>query len=388
MTIVVVWLSDDFRNAGYLSLAMSISNFFAAIALYNMRYFQVSDISKEYSDSEYTASRVLTCVASILLCAVFVLITDYSPIQRIIIMIYVIFRANESFIDVLHGIDQKNGRMDHVGISMFLRGISMITAFIVLLWLFDLTAAVTGIVIFTVLIGLIYDLPKTKKLAEFTKCAWNRVFSLLKRCLPLMLVLFIITMIGSYSRYSIERIHGTEALGIYASVTVPTLIVQIAAFPMLAPLTNIFTTCIKEGDKKRFLKVFLFSSAAVFGIMFIFTGLSFLIGEWGLNLLYIDRAEVTDNAHLLPGAFIVSGFVSYIWLMNIIFATTRDLKGIFAGNLIGVIVCLATTDFFLNRFGIEGANHVMMLSQGIVVLCLLLRLIWYVRGLDCGSSPQ
>jgi len=157
------------------------------------------------------------------------------------------------------------------------------------------------------------------------------------------------------------------------------LIVQVAAFPMLAPLTNLFADSIKEGDKKRFLRVFMLSSAVIIGIIIFFTGLSLLIGEWGLGILYRDRAELTQYAYLLPGAFIVSGLVSYIWLMNIIFAATRDLKGIFIGNLIGVIVCLAATDFFLKRFYIDGANHVMMISQGIVVLCLLFRLLWYIK---------
>jgi len=380
MTVVVVWLSDDYRNAGYLHLAMNISNFFAAIALYNMRYFQVSDIKNEYTDKEYVASRVFTCVASIVICAVFIMIGDFSPVQRKIIIIYVIFRANESFIDVLHGIDQKNGRMDYVGISMFARGISMITAFTVLMWLFNLTAAILGVVVVTVFIGIVYDLPKTKRLADYAKYAGKHVFLLLKRCFPLMLVLFIITTIGSYSRYSIERIHGTEALGIYASVTVPTLIVQVAAFPMLAPLTNLFAAAIKEGDKKKFLKIFMGSSAVIFGIIIIFTGLSFLIGEWGLGILYRNKDEIIQNAFLLPGAFIVSGFVSYIWLMNIIFAATRDLKGILIGNFIGVIICLATTDFFLNRYYLEGANFVMMLSQGTVAILLILRIIWVLKN--------
>ena len=388
MTVVVVWLSDDLRNAGYLSLAMSVSNFFAAIALYNMRYFQVSDINKEYSDSEYVASRVFTCVTSILICAVFIFIADFSPVQRVIILIYVIFRANESFIDVLHGIDQKNERMDYVGVSMFIRGIAMITAFIILLWLFDLTVAVAGIVVFTVLVGMIYDLPRTKKLATYSIYTWKQVFLLLKRCLPLMLVLFIITTIGSYSRYSIERIHGTEALGIYASVTVPTLIVQVAAFPMLAPLTNLFAACIKEGDRKRFLRIFILSSAAIIGIIIIFTGLSLLIGEWGLGILYRDRPVITEHAYLLPRAFIVSGLVSYIWLMNIIFAAIRDLKGILTGNLIGVIVCLASTDFFLNRYYIDGANYVMMVCQGIVVILLITRFLWYIMYDKKLFSPE
>jgi len=379
MTIVVVWLSDDLRNAGNLNLAMSVSNFFVSIALYNIRYFQVSDIKNEYTDSEYTASRVISCVVSVLICIVFAVVADYSPVQRLVIIFYMLFRANEAFLDVFHGIDQQRGKMDYVGISMFFRGIAMITAFIILMWLFNLLTAVIGLFAITVIVGLVYDFPRTKKLADFTSFTWKQVFSLLKRCFPLMLVLFTITTIGSYSRYSIERINGTEALGIYASVAAPTLIVQVAATPLLAPLANLFAGSIKEKNKKKFLKIFALSSVAIFGIVLVFTGLSLVAGQWGLNVLYRDRVELTQYAYLLPGAFFISGLVAYIWFMNMVFTAIRDIKGIFAGNMIGVIICVAITDYFLNRFGIEGANHVLIISQGIVVICLIIRLLWVTR---------
>jgi len=378
VSVVVVWLSDDMYNSGYLGLAMTVTNIFMTISLYNIRYFQVSDIKNEYSDSEYVVSRLLTCVLSILLCIGFVFIEDYSGLQRGIIICYMFFRVNEALIDVLHGINQRNHRMDYVGISLFTRGIFMLAVFVVLMWLFDLMIAAIGITVVTILIGLIYDLPRTKKLANFTPYSWDKVFALLKRCFPLMIVLFCITMIVSYARYSLERIHGTEAIGIYVAVANPTLIVQVVAFPLFAPLVNLFTTCIKEGDKKRFLKTFIYSSAAIFGVIIACTIASFFIGEWGLWILY--GYEFFEYAYLLPGAFVVSGLVSYIWFMNLVFTATRDIKGLFTGILIGVIICLVTTDFFLNRFGLEGVNHVLILSQGIAGILLFIRFLWLVKN--------
>lgn len=377
ITFVVVWLSDDMYNAGNLNLAMTVSNIFCTIALYNIRFFQVSDIKNEYNDSEYVAARVLTCAAAVLLCTGFVFIADFSGLQRAIIICYLFFRINESLIDVLHGIDQKNHRMDYIGKSLFSRGVLMLAVFVVLIWLFDLLTAVIGITVITVMAGLVYDLQKTKKLADFVPYSRGQIFSLLKRCFPLMIVLFIITMIPTYVRYSLERIHGTEALGIYASVAAPTLIVQVAAFPLFAPLANLFAVCIKEGDKKRFIKLFTVSTAVILGIIFVFTAASFFVGQWGLGLLYGE--SMPQYAYLLPGAFIISGLIAYIWFMNVVFTATRDIKGVFSGNLIGVIICVAATGFFLTGFGLEGANHVMIISQSITVLCLIFRLFWYIN---------
>jgi O-antigen/teichoic acid export membrane protein len=378
ISVVVVWLSDDMHNAGYLGLAMTVTNIFMTISLYNIRYFQVSDITNEYSDSEYVASRVLTSTLSFLLCIGFVFIIDYSGLQRAIIICYMLFRVNEALIDILHGINQRNHRMDYIGISLFTRGVFMLAVFVVLMWLFDLMIAVIGITVVTIIIGLIYDLPRTKKLAHFKLFTWKKVLLLLKRCFPLMIVLLCITMIVSYARYSLDRIHGPEAMGIYVSVANPTLIVQVVAFPLFAPLVNLFAACLKEGDKKKFLKTFAYSSASIFGVIIVCTIASLFTGEWGLGILY--GYELVEYAYLLPGAFVVSGLVSYIWFMNLVFTAIRDIKGLFIGNLIGVIICLAATDFFLNRFGIEGINHVLIISQGIAVLILLLRLFYNLRN--------
>jgi hypothetical protein len=72
--------------------------------------------------------------------------------------------------------------------------------------------------------------------------------------------------------------------------------------------------------------------------------------------------------------------------MNLVFSATRDIKGLFAGNLIGVIICFAATDFFLNRFWITGANHIMIISQGVAAACLLARLFWFINKKEVFKS--
>jgi len=389
ITVIVVWLSEDFTNAGYLALAMNITNFFYTVAAYNIRVFQVSDIKEEYNDSEYVITRILTCVVSVLLCAALVLIIDFTATQRIIIICYMIFRANDAFIDVFHGIDQKNWRMDIIGVSLISRGVLMLTAFIILLWQFDLLPAIIGMAVITILVGLLYDIPKTKKLAIYAAITGKNILSLLKRCFPLMLVILISMVIVSFSRYSIERIYGTEDLGIYASVTAPTLIIQIATATLFAPLGNLFAECLKEGKKSRFVKIMIGSSLIVVGFTLSFVILSIFFGEWGLNILY--GASIIPHAYLLPGAAVVAGLTAFVWLMNWAFTATRDIKGLFIGNLIGAVVCVATVDVLLIRNGLEGANYVMIISQSVTLLCLVIRLFWYINnkeGLFAGSKSE
>ena len=202
-----------------------------------------------------------------------------------------------------------------------------------------------------------------------------------------MLVLLIGTVIVSYSRYTVEVVHGTEALGIYQTVTLPAILVQVAAGMLFTPLANLFAESLKEGSKKKFIKIFTISSVAIAGITVAFLAVSYFFGEWGLNIIFGE--SIIPYAYLLPGAAIIAGLTASMWFMNIVFAATRDIKGILVGNLIGVVICLATAGMFLRNFGLAGANHVMIAGQGAAVICLLIRLLWFIKkkpGLFAGSG--
>ena len=377
LTILVVWLYDDFTNAGHLALAMAVTNIFTSIAVYNIRTFQVSDIKEEYSDADYVMSRILTCVAAILFCAVFVLIADFSLMQRLIIIFYMVFRANESFIDVLHGINQKKWRMDYNGISLAVRGVAFLIAFIVFGWLFDLLQAIIGMVVVTTLVGIFYDIPRTGKLATLTTRAWKQIISLLKRCFPLMIILITNVSIFSYARLLLEIIQGEEALGIYASVTAPAMAIQIATTALFVPILNLISDSLKNKNKTQFIKLFVLTFCAVTGITLAFAGASHYLGAWGLNILY--DSTIIPYAYLLPGGAIAVGLLSLLVFMNLMFTAVRDIKGLFVGTLIGLVICVITAGFFIRNFGVIGTNHVLIVSQGIAVICLMARLFWYLK---------
>ena len=75
----------------------------------------------------------------------------------IAISLYLVFRAGDVFIDVLHGVDQQHQRMDYCGISMIIRATLFLVAFIIGLGYFDsLEIALFGMVIATYPV-IIYD---------------------------------------------------------------------------------------------------------------------------------------------------------------------------------------------------------------------------------------
>ena len=370
ITIIVVWQYGDYVNAGYLSLAMGTTGFFYCVASYNMRSFQSSDATGEYTDSNYVSTRILTCAVSVALCAIFVFSFNYSTVQRSTILLYMLFRAIEAFVDVMHGIDQKHWRMDYIGISFITRGVLMLGSFVLLGWLYGFLPSLAGLVVTSAAIAFFYDLPKVRGLAKFPLKIGKPVLLLLRRTFPLMIVGLAGVFIIAFTRVSVEAIHGSQALGAYTSVAAPAMIIQAVAMFLLNPLINVFTIYLKESNKRQFLKLFVITFTAIVGITAVFSAGALVIGQWGLTILF--TVSIVPYAYLLPGAIIGAGLTVMIWFLTLILSITRNVRSLLISGLIGAITVISTTNLFLIEYGLEGANITMIVSQGAVALLLLI----------------
>ena len=133
-TILIVRLSG-YQDAGNYSLAMTFTAAFAIFALFNTRQYQVSDVKGEYSDKTYITSRYIAMGAAFLICAIGLLFNAYTPYQWGIILLYMVFKCVEAWVDVYHGICQKKGRMDFICYSFLMRGVLMIVSFCGLIYI-------------------------------------------------------------------------------------------------------------------------------------------------------------------------------------------------------------------------------------------------------------
>ncbi len=108
ITVLVVRLSSGYEAAGTRSLAMSVYNIFAPFAIYRMYTYQVFDVKRENTVGEYFAFRIITFAA--LVCVSF-RGADLSGLASGFCS-DAIFKIVGLLIDVLHGLDQVNKRMD------------------------------------------------------------------------------------------------------------------------------------------------------------------------------------------------------------------------------------------------------------------------------------
>ena len=122
---VLVTVLGGFEDAGVLSVAMSVSATVQTLAMFGIRSYQVSDLKNKYTDTCYVGFRTLTCALAMIVCVIFSLVSGYLGGQLLAICLFMLFRLAESYADVLHGIAQKNGRLDIAGKSFTVKGIAL-----------------------------------------------------------------------------------------------------------------------------------------------------------------------------------------------------------------------------------------------------------------------
>ncbi len=380
LTIVVVRISG-YTTAGNYALAMSVTNIFFCIAAYGMRSFQVSDVREDYSQKEYIASRLITSALSLIACALFLILGHYSWYLFLVIIVYFTFKLSEAMVDVLHGVDQKKWRMDIVGKSYIIRGAITLLLFTgILMASQNLVLAITGMMLGAFAVILFYDWPQCRRLWPFEqegKLSIDRVKKLLIECAPLAVYICISSCIGSIPRIYLEKMLGSELLGVYASIATPAVIVQVAAMYIFNPMTALFAEYYAALNVKSFLKLVGQCFLAILAITIsVVIGVYFL-GQWGLNLLF--GPSILPYASLLMPVVGCTILTAIAWLLCTILTVMRDFKGLIFSNVIALGSCVLLSQWFIPLYSLNGAN--MALAGGLIIEILCLTVFGVVKSI-------
>ena len=380
LSFLVVRLSG-YEDAGALSLAMSISNVFFIFATFSMRTHQVADIEDDTPSGVYVTSRVFTTGLAYGCVIIFGFANHYRPRTLSVLLLYCLFRATEAAADVLHGIDQKKGRLDAAGKSGALRGAAFLAAFVLTLRLGgSLAAACLTMFVAAALVVALYDVPIAYSLSPFRLCFdRKRTTELLFICAPLMLGSLCNTVMGTIPRYVLERLQGSEALGYFASVATPVLIVQVASSYLYAPLVPSFAELARRGDRKGFSRlvrrvcilIACLSAAALAG--------GAVLGEYALSVLFGNA--IRPYAYLLLPAVVCTVLTAFTWFIATLLTVLGDRKGILFASAAALLATMAGAVPLIRQFELQGANYCNLLGLSVYLALLLLRYAHEMKSL-------
>lgn len=400
MSVIIVRLSG-FGDAGLLSLAMSATAAPAIIGLFNVRSYQVSDMKGQYTDKEYMRSRVYTNILSVIACLAVVLYYGYSMEKAVIIMTFMGFKVVEGMADVYYGIDQKIERMDYAGISLTVRGIGSLVVFLGtflvssvmlaecevkestfedVLNTFVTTRLLISIVamsLFSLVVVLLYDRRMVKqyqeKIPENKAVMRKQVKSLLITCFPLAVVAFLNNMSLTIPKLYLEQYFGEEVMGIYSSVASPTIVIQLAATTLFAPLIPPLTVEFNNGNKKNFLGG-LKKFALLIGAITILALIgSKLLAHWGLVLLF--GTDIEPYVYLFIPVIMISILIAINASMFSVCTLIREIKSQYLIGGFGIFAAVVGSLTLVKEYSMEGV--VWALAATLLVQILIQFIIIY-----------
>lgn len=366
VTVVVVRITN-YKEAGVLSLAMSITNTFYSIAVWGIRTYQVSDVDNKYKDNTYIYSRYVTCTIAIVFCVIFTMLNRYDIRQAAVIIVYMFFRSIEAYLDVIHGVDQKADRMDFIGKSFLMRGIVLLVGFIItLLFTGSVLWGVVCIALSSMLICVAYDIPRSMKLRSDCSCtSFKTIIQLLGECFPLVIYTFLMTAVSLVPRYFLEKMSGSELLGIYASIATPAVIVQAAASYIMAP----FITPIAELVEKKEYQQYINLNKKILKLMFISFAVvmigAYLLKDIGLRILFGE--DILQYADLFMPVIFCTTATALSWYINMLLTIYRDFKGLLISNFIGLICSAALSVPLINIMGLNGTSFSLLISTMVII---------------------
>lgn len=372
LTLLVVRLSSNLSDAGNFSLAISITNIFYNLACFNIRPYLVSDSNNEYQVEDYTTFRLVTCILATILCIIYILLFQYTINQLICIILYMIFKIGEAFVDLFHAFEQRKSRMDIGGFSLFSRGIiSLVSFYLSFIISHNLNISIIFMIITTWIFIILFDYKKVKQF-EKIKIYFNKdkIINLFLKFLPLAIGTFIGTMSTSLPRQFLESIKGTDILGIYATVATPAVIVQTAASYIYNPLLVTFSDYKNKKDLKHFSNLFFKTTLIIFILSIICLIGSFILSKWGLNLLY--GSKISKYYYLFSWIIVYTSLNGYLWFCYNILIIFRRMKTLLYINISGFIICLLTTKPIINYYGMNGVSYSLILFTIVIIIEMLI----------------
>ncbi len=370
LTLIVVRESGDMGNAGDLALAISITNIFFNVACFNVRPYLISDLKNHFSSREYSTFRILSCSGAIILCGIYVGVFHYSQRQMMCIMLYMIYKVGEAWVDLLHGFEQRRSRMDIGGISLFCRGIlSVITFYLTLKTTQDINWSVALMAIVTLLFISIYDMPQAMCFEDLLP-SFNRhnIILMLVEFLPLTVGAFLSSTGANLPRQVLEAQMGNESLGIYSTVATPAVIVQVAASYIFNPVLTEFAKYYNRNEIRKFtiLVLKITMCIVVLAVSSVIGGK--LLGRWGLELLYGNK--IAKYVDLLIPVIIYTCLNAYVWFFWNLLIIMRKLKTLLLINGMGVILCIISMRKIISMYGMNGVSYV-LIGYSIVLTCMM-----------------
>lgn len=368
------------RDAGIFTIAFANANLFLTVGKYGMRYFQISDVRRQFSFWEYARSRWVTTLAMLIASAVYLLYAahrnSYEPDKSLVILCTCLMFTATSVEDVFYGLYHQHNRLDVGGKIMTLRLAVTILVFCAGIILFqDLFASLVLATLCTAVL-LVYFVRVTYHdfVREDSPAQWRNVWLLLRICFPLFAGQFLSLYITNAPKYAIDALLTDELQACYGFIAMPVFVVNLLNGFIFNPMLYRMSALWDE----RQIRPFVWRTVRQIGVIAALT-LVCIAGAWLLGIPVLSWLYNTDLTSyktellvlLLGGGFL--GLSGFLTTMNTVI---RRQRGLMWGHAAVALMAMLGSKRTVARFGLPGAAVLYVVLMA--ALCLIFTVLFFV----------
>lgn len=386
LTIVVTQLCGV-EQAGMFSMAFIIGTLLMIIGNYGMRTYQVSDIAESHSFSDYQISRIITCIAMMVVAYVYCGIRGYSEQMFTICMGVCVYKMIDGLADVYEGRLQQKDKLYLAGISQAFRSVVVFVVFSVFLLitrdlgLASLAMAVAAIATFVVLTFPLALLETPKSRRQSTQS----IVALFKQCSPAFVALFMYALIDNMPKFVMETALSYDNQLYFNALYFPAQAILLTVGFVYKPLLVRMAQMWADAEKRsRFHLVILAIVALVIALTLVVIFFMGWIGIPIMSFMYgVDFEQFRGLSYIMIAAGGVTAIIDFLYQ---VITVLRRQKSVMKLYVITFGFSLFVPILLIDFTGLPGA----VIGYLIVMTILLVLLVWeYVSiCIDLMHHPE
>lgn len=384
VAIILVFVSHKLGliTAGMVTIAYAVANLFLCIGKYGIRNFQVTDVKEKFSFSDYFYGRIVTVIITFLMAGIYLTYLaiwgGYSPEKIVVVLEVTILKLVDAFEDVYLGRFQQMGRLDTAAKIMAVR-IFLSTSVICILVLLgsSIYVALFGGIICSLIADIVF-LKSTFFVARahIGKFEREKVYNLLKICLPLCIGITLSIYIGNVPKYMIDAYMGEEIQAIFGYIMMPVFVITLLNQFIYQPFVKDLGDLWEKKDYHAFKNSVWKQTGIVLGLTLVMLVVGVFLGLPVLSVMY------NANLKAYRGEFVIlllgGGAYALAYYLNVPITTIRKQNYIAIGYVLAAVLSIAAGKYLVVSFGMMGAA---VLYLGVNVMLALTYLIMLLVGI-------
>ena len=386
--LLVVKRTAGLEAAGVFTIANTVGQQFQALGMYEVRTYHVTDARHRFSFGTYLATRLVTVGAMVAGIIVSAALSGDGLMAAVLIALIACLRVFDAFEDVFYCELQREGRLDIAGKACFLRTLTTIGVFSVVLALGGsmlTAAAITLVASLVVMLGAY--LPPTRRLFPLGP-RWEPrpIIRVLAECLPLFLASFIALYLANAPRFAIDRYLDNAQQGYFAIIFMPAFTINLLSFVIFRPLLTQMADRWIGADRAGFAAIVRRGLLGTFVAFVAVALVTYTVGAPILGFVYgtdVSGSMLELMVLVAGGALNAAGVILYYAL-----TTMRLQRLVFAGYIIAAAAITVLCLLLVPTYGLLGASLAYAGAMAILAAAFLAGVRLALRRAPSGASDD